>query len=163
MGVFRSPGTGFDDLALMGCEFALGDKNTITSEFPENLKYAKKYFEINPPDYLDFLNIHEYVHTQQNQTLDNILSQSLFEGIADFIASKITHKNAPFKYYEFGLKNELKLKKAYEKEMFNIRKMVDWIWNENNQFNTRDLVYFMGFRIAEANYKKASNKTLAIK
>ena len=47
--------------------------------------------------------------------------------------------------------------------MFNIRKMVDWIWNENNQFNTRDLVYFMGFRIAEANYKKASNKTLAIK
>ena len=163
MGVFRSPGTGFDDLALMGCEFALGDKNTITSEFPENLKYAKKYFEINPPDYLDFLNIHEYVHTQQNQTLDNILSQSLFEGIADFIASKITHKNAPFKYYEFGLKNELKLKKAYEKEMFNIRKMVDWIWNENNQFNTRDLVYFMGFRIAEANYNRASIKTLAIK
>jgi hypothetical protein len=163
MGVFRSPGTGFDDLALIGCEFALGDKNTVTDEFPENLSHVKKYFDINPIEYLDFLNVHEYVHTQQNPTLDNTLSQSLFEGIADFIASKVTNKNAPFKYHKFGLENEIELKKAFEKEVFNIRKMGDWMWNENNQFQTRDLVYFMGARIAEANYNKASDKKLAIK
>lgn len=163
MGVFRSPGTGFNDMALIGSEFALGDKYTVTEEFPESLNHVKKYFEINPPQYVDFLNIHEYVHTQQNATIDNILSQSLFEGIADFIATKVTGKNAPFKYHKFGLKNEVKLKEAYEKEMFNVRKMGDWMWNENNQFKTRDLIYFMGARIAEANYNKASDKKLAIK
>ena len=163
MGVFRSPGTGFDDLALIGSEFALGDKNTVTTEFPSNLNYVKNYFKINPTEYLDFLNIHEYIHTQQKETLDNILSQSLFEGIADFIAAKVTNKNAPFKYYQFGLENEQTLKKAYEKEMFNIRKLGDWMWNENNQFNTRDLVYFIGFRIAKAKYDKADDKKLVIK
>lgn len=163
MGVFRSPGTGFDDLALIGSEFALGDTSTITSEFSENLTHVKNYFKINPTEYVDFLNIHEYVHTQQKTPLENTLSQSLFEGIADFIATKITNKKAPFNYLEFGLKNENNLKTAFEKEVFNIRKMGDWMWNQNNQFNTRDLIYFIGYRIAEAYYKKASDKKLAIK
>ena len=163
MGVFRSPGTGFNDLALIGCEFALGDKNTVTDEFTDDLSHVKNYFKINPTEYLDFLNIHEYVHTQQNPALNNTLSQSLFEGIADFIASKVTNKNAPFKYHKFGLQNENELKKAYEKEVFNIRKMGDWMWNENNQFQTRDLIYFIGYRIAEANYNRNSDKNLAIK
>lgn len=164
IGVFRSPGTGFNNLALIGSEFALGDKNTNTSEFSGNLKtIIDNYFKVNPTEYLDFLNIHEYVHTQQNEALNNILSQSLFEGIADFIAAKVTNKKAPFKYHQFGLENEIELKKAYENEVFNIRKMGDWMWNVNNQFQTRDLVYFIGSRIAEANYNKASDKKLAIK
>jgi hypothetical protein len=158
MGVFRSPGTGFNDLALIGSEFALGDKYTVTEEFPENLNYVKNYYKINPPQYLDFLNIHEYVHTQQKPALDNTLSQSLYEGIADFVAHKVTNKNAPFKYYKFGLENETKLKIPFDEEMFNIRKMGDWMWNENNQFKTRDLIYFIGFRIAETNYEKAADK-----
>lgn len=127
MGVLRFPKTSYDDLALIGSEFAMGDKSTVTNEFPDNLNYVKKYFTINPSEYLDYLNIHEYLHTQQNTAPENILSQSLFEGIADFITSKVTNKNAPFKYYEFGLQNEAKLKTAYEKEMFNIRKMGDWM------------------------------------
>ena len=163
MGVFRSPGTGFDDLALIGSEFALGDRYTVTEEFPENLNYVKNYYSINPPAFLDFLNIHEYVHTQQKPALNNTLSQSLYEGIADFIAAKVTHKKPPFKYDNFGLKNEAKLKIAFENELFNIRKMGDWMWNENNQFKTRDLIYFIGARIAEANYEKASDKKAAIK
>lgn len=163
MGVFRSPRTGFNDLTLIGSEFTLGDKNTIIAEFSENLNHIKSYFKINTVEYVDFLNIHEYLHKQQNTPLDNILSQSLFEGIADFIANKVTNKKPPFKYYKFGLENEAKLKKAYEKEVFNIRKMGDWMWNENNQFKTRDLVYFMGARIAKLNYNKASDKNLAIK
>ncbi|GGG99701.1 hypothetical protein GCM10011416_17630 [Polaribacter pacificus] len=163
MGVFRSPGTGFDDMALIGSEFALGTNNVVTTEFPENLSHVKKYFTINPTSYLDFLNIHEYIHTQQNESLNNILSQSLFEGIADFIAAKVTHKNAPFDYYNFGLENEERLKIAFEKEVFNIRKMGDWMWNQNNQFNTRDLIYFMGYKIAESNYNKSDNKALSIK
>lgn len=163
MGVFRSPGTGFNDLALIGSEFALGDKYTVTEEFPENLNYVKNYYTINPPAFLDFLNIHEYVHTQQKPALDNTLSQSLNEGIADFIATKVTNKKPPFKYHNFGLKNEATLKITFENEMFNIRKMGDWMWNENNQFKTRDLIYFMGARIAEANYNKTSDKNAAIK
>jgi hypothetical protein len=163
MGVFRSPGTGFDDLALIGAEFALGDSYTVTEEFPESLNYVKDYFQINPRKYLDFLNIHEYIHTQQNPALDNTLSQTLFEGIPDFLASKVTGKKPPHTYYAFGLENEERLKKAFESEMFDIRKMGDWMWNKNNQFNTRDLVYFMGARIAEAYYDKATDKELAIK
>ena len=163
MGIFRSPGTGFDQMALIGCEFALGDNKTITTELPSSLAHVKNYYNINPTSYLDFLNIHEYIHTQQNESLNNTLSQSLSEGIADFIASKVTEKNAPFSYFEYGLKNEAKLKKAFEAEMFNIRKMGDWMWNQNNQFNTRDLIYFIGYRIAEARYNIANDKKLIIK
>ncbi|MGK0414313.1 MAG: hypothetical protein ACJA1B_002537 [Polaribacter sp.] len=163
MGVFRSPGTGFNDMALIGSEFALGDRYTVTEEFPKNLNYVKNYYKINPPAFLDFLNIHEYIHTQQNPALDNLVSQSLYEGIADFIAIQVTNKKPPFKYYKFGFDNEAKLKVAFENDLFNIRKMGDWMWNENNQFKTRDLIYFIGARIAEANYNKASDKKAAIK
>ncbi|PQJ82141.1 hypothetical protein [Polaribacter glomeratus] len=47
--------------------------------------------------------------------------------------------------------------------MFNIRKMGDWMWNENNQFNTRDLIYFIGYRIAKKNYNMSLDKKAAIK
>lgn len=164
MGVFRTPGTGFDDLVLIGSEFALGDTNTDPSEFPKRLSHLKNYYKINPVDHLQFLTIHEYVHTQQKDIVNNTLSQVLFEGIADFVAHKMTDKKSPFKYATYGEENEAKVKQLFEDQMFNFRKHGQWLWNSNNnQFGTHDMGYFVGYKIAEASYNKAEDKKMALK
>lgn len=163
MGVFRTPGTGFDNSVLIGCEFALGNTKADVSEFPEQLNHVKKYYETNPIQNIQFLSVHEYVHTQQREMVENTLSLALYEGIADFIAYKVTSKEAPFPYANYGKENDEKLRNAFEEEMFNFRKMGLWMWDSNNQFKTRDLIYYIGFKIAELNYDAAENKTNAIK
>jgi hypothetical protein len=163
MGVFRTPGTGFDDTVLIGSEFALGTSKADVSEFPERLNYVKTYYATNPIQNIQFLNVHEYVHTQQSEMVENTLSLALYEGIADFIAYKATTKEAPFPYVNYGKENDEKLRNAFEEEMFNFRKMGLWMWNANNQFKTRDLIYYIGFKIAALNYEKATDKTQAIK
>ncbi len=163
MGVFRTPGTGFDDSVLIGSEFALGTAKANVSEFPERLNHVKTYYATNPIQNIQFLNVHEYVHTQQSEIVENTLSLALYEGIADFIAYKVTNKEAPFPYVTYGKENDEKLRNAFEEEMFNFRKMGLWMWDSNNQFKTRDLIYYIGFKIAELNYDSAKDKTSAIK
>ena len=86
IGAFKTPGTIVDGCVLIGSEMALGDTNTISSEFPKELDYFKNYLKQNPKKEIVFLNIHEYVHTQQKSEGGyDLLSQSLFEGIAEFI------------------------------------------------------------------------------
>lgn len=164
MGVFRTPGTGFDDLVLIGSEFALGDINTDSSEFPERYNHLKNYYKINPLAHLQFLTIHEYVHTQQKEIVNNTLSQVLFEGVADFIAYKMTNEKSPFKYSTYGEENEAKVKKLFEDQVFNFRRHGEWLWNSNNnQFGTHDMGYFVGFKVAEAHYNQAEDKKAALK
>lgn len=164
MGVFRTPGTGFDDLVLIGSEFALGDTRTNSEEFPENLAHLTTYYQTNPTDNIQFLNVHEYVHTQQQPIVNNILSEVLFEGIADFVAYKATGKESPFAYVNYVKNNEDKVKALFEKQVFNFRKGGEWRWNSaNNQFGVSDVGYQVGFNIAQAHYDQAEDKTLAIK
>ncbi|NER18336.1 hypothetical protein [Spongiivirga citrea] len=164
MGVFRTPGTGFDDLVLIGSEFALGDVNTNSSEFPERYNHIKTYYKTNPTENIQFLNVHEYVHTQQKEIVNNILSEVLFEGIADFAATKATGKESPFAYVNYVKNNEPKVKALFEKQVFNFRKGREWRWNSaDNQFGVSDVGYQVGYNIAQAHYDKADDKTLAIK
>ena len=164
MGVFRSPGTGFDDIVLIGSEFALGDKETNTDELPEKFNHIKKYYHTNPVENIQFLNVHEYVHTQQNEMVYNLLSLCLYEGIAEFVASKATAKNSPWPALTYGPNNDKAVKKKFEHDMFNPQVIYNWLWNSSdNEFNTSDLGYYIGYSIANINYDKADDKAQAIK
>jgi len=164
IGAFKTPGTIMEGSVLIGSEMALGDENTISTEFPKELDYFSKYLKQNPKKEIVFLNIHEYVHTQQKTEGGyDLLSQSLFEGIAEFIPVVVLSKKSPTPAIEFGKNNDKEIRKVFEKEMFSYW-YYNWIWNNlNNQFKTRDLGYYIGYAIAEKYYNKSTNKTDAIK
>ena len=90
MGAFRSNGTIKGNNVLISCEMALTDQNVNTSDLPENLQtYYKLY---NPLATIGLLATHEYVHTQQKLPLDNLLCNTLYEGVAEFVSCLATNK-----------------------------------------------------------------------
>ncbi len=164
IGVFRSPGTTLDSMVLIGSEFALGDTNIITNEFPDFMQYAVDYYQTNPIKEIAFLNVHEFVHTQQKTAFEgNLLTQSLREGSAEFIAEKATNKNSTTAAIPFGKANDEKVKEKFVEEMFGFN-YANWLWSSRrNEFNVRDLGYYVGYAIANKHYENAHDKTLAIK
>lgn len=161
MGNFRSPGTGVDSLVLIGTEFALGDTNIFASELPERVQ---NYFKINPTDYLQFLTIHEYIHTQQNEMVHELLPLVLYEGIAEFVAVKATGQKSPWKAFTYGPQNEDFIVERLERDLFIPNSVNNWLWNsDKNEFGTSEVGYFVGFRIAKIYYEQSSNKKAAIK
>jgi len=111
-----------------------------------------------------FLNIHEYIHTQQRTTMGyNLLAQTVIEGVAEFVAEKTLAINSPNPQIEFGRKNDAEIKAKYTLEMFSPY-LYNWIWNSaENEFGMRDLAYYIGYKICEAYYTTATDKKTAIK
>lgn len=119
IGVFRSNGTTVENKVLIGSEMALTDSTVVVEEFPETLNYFKDYIATNPNENLSFLNVHEYIHTQQKTTIgNNLLSQTVIEGVAEFIATLALNMNSPNPQITFGKKNTAQVRKAFSKEMF---------------------------------------------
>lgn len=164
IGSFRSPGTTIDSLVLIGAELSMADSKTETSEFPENLAHLKSYFNTNPNHHLVFLNLHEYVHTQQNPRVFNMLSLVLYEGVAEFVATKALEVSSPNPQIKFGKENASRIRDVFEKEMFYTNNLYKWLdGNAPNEFGMRDLGYYVGFQICENFYQQSENKTEAIK
>ncbi|CAM1356084.1 hypothetical protein [Tenacibaculum ascidiaceicola] len=164
IGAFRTGGTTIDSLVLIGSEISMADSKTVTSEFPKNLSHLKSHFATNPNEHLVFLNVHEYVHTQQNPRVFNILSLTLYEGVAEFVASKALGVKSPNPQIEFGKKNTERIREVYETEMFYPNNLYKWLdGNAPNEFGMRDLGYYVGYQICENYYNQAENKTEAIK
>jgi hypothetical protein len=163
IGALRTNGTTLDSLVLIGSELALADKNTPTNEFPENLSHLRSYFDSEPNKNIVFLNIHEYVHTQQKTTIGNsLLAQTVIEGVAEFLAEKALDINSPNPQIEFGRENDTAIKEAYTLEMFSPY-LYNWIWNSaDNEFEMRDLAYYVGYAICDSYYNNASDKKKAI-
>ena len=164
IGALRSNGTTIDSLVLIGSELAMTDKNTISSEFEGDLRVNRRFFfDSNPIDNLVLLNIHEYVHTQQKPAVNNLLSYTLREGIAEFVSVVAMGVPSAAPAINYGNKNK-KVKQKFEEEMFYGNNRHHWLWSDyKNEFNTRDLGYYIGYKIAEINYNNADVKQNAIK
>jgi hypothetical protein len=164
VGVFRTGGTTMDSLVLIGSEVSMTNNATITAEFPKEMTHLKNHFANNPMSDIVFLNVHEFVHTQQKTALEaNLLTQCLREGVAEFIAEKATKQTSKAPAIIYGNTNKSRVKQQFLKEMFNNYYRY-WLWsNYENQFNTRDLGYFLGYDMAKHYYNKMENKQAAIK
>ena len=167
IGALRTNGTTMDSLVLIGSELAMTDQNTVSSEFPEQIGEARrKFFDTNPIDNLVLLNIHEFVHTQQKPMVHNLLSQSLYEGVAEFVSVKAMETPSATPAVQFGKKHEDQVKAKFEADLFkgyiNIRNQ--WLWSDaENDFGVRDLGYYIGYEICERFYHNAADKSDAIK
>lgn len=164
IGVFRTPGTALDSVIMIGAEMAMGDENTVVEELPESMNYVKAYLKGNPVQDLAFLNVHEYVHSQQNAISGyDLLSQSVFEGSAEFIAEIVTGQASIQAAIEYGKANDDKVKARFSEELFS-PSYFHWIWNDtNNEFGTRDLGYYIGYAIVSKYYEQEPDKDLAFK
>jgi hypothetical protein len=164
IGALKTNGTTLDSLVLIGSELAMADKEIPTIEFPENFSHLQSYFDSEPGKNIVFLNIHEYIHTQQKTTIGyNLLAQSVLEGVAEYIAEKALNTKSPNPQIKFGRNNDAKIKAKFELEMFSPN-IYDWIWNNSdNEFGMRDLAYYVGYKICEDYYNISTNKEQAIK
>lgn len=139
----------------------MGDSTINTSELPE---HVQNYYKINPVDRLEFLTVHEYIHTQQKDMVHNLLSLTLYEGIAELMAIIATKQNSPWKAFEVGAKNNDKVRQRFEQDMFMPNTIYNWLWNSsNNEFQANDMSYYVGSEIASMYYDNATNKEKAIK
>lgn len=164
IGVLRTGGTALDGMLLIGSEIALTDKSVNTSEIDQRYPHLRTYFNSNPINDVVFLNVHEYIHTQQKETIGNtLLAQTVIEGVGEFLAEIALNTKSPNPQIDFGFKNEEKIKAEYKKEIFSPN-IYNWIWNNtNNPFAMRDLGYFVGYAICKKYYEMATDKKMAVK
>ncbi|WP_299135297.1 Ig-like domain-containing protein [uncultured Tenacibaculum sp.] len=159
-----SNGTTLDSLVLIGSELAMADKNTVSSEFLGRMKKNRRiFFDSNPIDNLVLLNIHEYVHTQQNMPVNNLLSKVISEGVAEFVSVKAMEIPSVTPAVVYGKLNE-KVRQKFEEVMFYGNNTHRWLWSDApNDFDVRDLGYHIGYELSERYYQQAKNKSDAIK
>jgi len=164
IGAMRTGGTYLDSLVLIGSEMALADKNTVASELPEGSRQGRQaYFNQNPIDDAVFLVIQEYVHTQQNPFVHNLLSYCLHEGVGDFVSNTALGLDPKVPAIAYG-KQHKAVREKFEKEMFYGNNVSQWLWSDApNEFGVRDLGYYIGYQICENYYNQAENKKEAIK
>ncbi|MGN6165895.1 MAG: hypothetical protein ACTHOF_15270, partial [Flavisolibacter sp.] len=160
IGGLRSGGTTMNDKVLIGAEIATGDAKTDVSEFPTT--WLEGVFKSQQSGNLVPLNIHEYVHTQQNGEPQNLLGQAISEGACDFITELVMGKPLQNNYLVYGRQHEEELKEPFKLDMFTPA-YSNWMYNGSTTKTVADLGYFMGYAICKAYYNNSPDKKKAIK
>lgn len=163
IGALRTNGTTLDGNVLIGSELALANTHTVSSEFPKALSHLKTFFSNSPISGTVFLNVHEYVHTQQKSSIGyNLLSQCVIEGVAEFVAVTVTGKPSQTPAIEFGMQNFEKVRSVFPRQMF-LEDNGFWLYsNADNEFKMRDLGYYVGYEICKRYYQNSKDKKRAI-
>ncbi len=165
MGLFRSGGTIKDGAVLIGSELTLGGPGVDVSEFPPSTRASlNRSYQGDPVKKAVLTNVHEYVHTQQKEPGNPLLSLALYEGTCDMIAEVITGRVPSLPYMTYGPAHEADLKEKFKAEMFS-PSTKNWFYNQTSDDpnHVSDLGYFMGYAICKAYYQQAKNKPAAIK
>jgi hypothetical protein len=161
IGVFRTGGTAHEGKVLIGAEASLADQKAIIDELPD---WRKPFYSgNNPVSGLALLCTHEYIHTQQNELVENLLSKCLYEGVAEFVSCLATGKPSAVPAIAFGKANEKTVVARFVQDMYKMTYDYDWIWGENtNDLKVRDLGYYIGYEICERYYDQATDKSKAV-
>lgn len=160
IGGLRSGGTVKDSMVLVGAEIATGNASVDMSEFESD--WLKNVFAKQSLDNIAYLNIHEYIHTQQNGEGNNVLSQNILEGACDFIAELVMGKPIETQYLTYGRSHYQEIKEQFKKEMFTTH-FSNWVYNGGQKGEEADLGYFIGYEICKSYYENAPDKSQAIK
>ncbi|MFB9863218.1 gliding motility protein GldB-related protein [Rufibacter immobilis] len=160
VGRYSSAGTASDNGLLIGI-----DQYSRSPEVPLqelNLWERNNYGYVKdvPP-----LIAHELIHfIQTNRNDTTLLSNALAEGMADFIGELISGVNTNKRLHDFANPREKQVWEAFQKEMY-LNRAYNWIANSNQERpdHPADLGYYMGYKICEAYYQKATDKKQAVK
>ncbi|HSL69099.1 MAG TPA: DUF2268 domain-containing putative Zn-dependent protease, partial [Longimicrobiales bacterium] len=108
---------------------------------------------------------HELVHYQQKPILAaqrSLLSQSVMEGSADFVAELISDHRGNSRAHEYALPRERELWQEFTRVM-NGRDYAGWLYGNAPEGRPADIGYFFGYRIAQAYYARLPDKGQALR
>jgi hypothetical protein len=105
---------------------------------------------------------HELIHFQQHYPTGTLLKQSFMEGTADFVGQMISGAQINNAAQTYGRAHEHELWQEF-KARFEDKSYSGWLYRKPPGERPADLGYFMGFRIAEAYYARASDKSAALR
>ena len=162
IGAFRTGGTIQGNKVLIGCELSMADATTVIDELPG---WRQSFYKTqNPLKELPLLCTHEYIHTQQKELVENLLSMCLYEGVAEFISCKVSNTKSAAPAIEFGKANQKIVVDKFVTDLFVMTNNYNWLYGENrNELKVRDLGYYIGYEICERYYNLSKDKTRAIK
>lgn len=120
---------------------------------------------LKPIDEIPYIVAHELIHYQQKypKADRSLLASAIGEGSADFIAELIAGKHINHHLHVFGDPRERELWSDFKRSMAANDTSL-WLYNGGKiKDRPADLGYYMGYKIAEAYYKNASDKKQAVK
>lgn len=168
IGVHRTGGTVSNRFVLIGTEMTTVGRKVDFSELGSDWAPSDTTKEINIPLRIKGLIAHECVHTQQTRNLDSNaivcpqLYSSLREGVANFIGELLTGTTNYSATNTYGDKNERALWNEFKSTLCwpNAEK---WMYNGDTvKDRPADLGYYIGYKITQAYYALAKDKSKAI-
>ena len=166
IGRFNTAGTVRQSGILVGTEFFGIDDTTPLDELGDFQRANVKAL-----DSLPLIIAHEHTHVLQSQagapgssSSATLLEQSLHEGIADFVGELVSGGHMNKHVYAYGLLHEHELWTEF-KAVMSGTDATRWLYNQGTATGDRpgDLGYFIGYRIAQAFYVKAVDKSTALR
>lgn len=145
---------------LVGAEFLCDTNNVVKDELGDWEKTV-----ISDTSRILGILIHELIHVEQQTGSSNtLLAKAINEGSADFITQLVLGYNLNSRIHVYGNAHENWLWEKF-KEQMDGDNTDEWLYNGMNAKDDRpgDLGYYMGYKICEAYYNKATNKTQAVK
>ncbi|SDM26038.1 DUF2268 domain-containing putative Zn-dependent protease [Siphonobacter aquaeclarae] len=166
IGFRNTGGTVSNRFVLLGTEMVTAGKNVDFSEGNPAWKPDPAKKEPNIPASIKGIVAHECVHTQQPGQTDSLAVQCpqlyscLREGAANFVAELITGKSGASPY---GEAHETALWKEFKSTLCRDNANL-WLYNGGtSKDRPSDLGYYIGYKICQAYYRKATDKRLAVK
>jgi hypothetical protein len=105
---------------------------------------------------------HELIHYQQHFEARKLLEHAFMEGTADFIGEMISGSQINNAAHRYGMAHEGELWAEF-KQHFDDTDYFPWMYGTPSDGKPNDLGYFIGYRIAQAYYDRASDKQQAIR
>lgn len=163
VGVLRTGGTTLGNQVLIGAEMALGDASVDVSELPEPLRSRLRVFYDSTPGANNAQNnLHEYVHTQQRETTGSLAQYAVREGVAEYIAERISGRRPALPLYTYGPLHESDIRARFIVEMDG-NDLDNWLYNSaRNPFGVSDVGYYAGYRIAQEYMRQQPDEQAAI-
>lgn len=151
---------------IIGCGLVGGSPNKQTN----NLLLGAEVLVTKNTEWAVPSAIHEFIHIQQKDGNGQLLTQTINEGVAEFLSEvffgKELDSNGFAPHITFGNKNEKAIWAKFKADMFVINNgFLGWLYGSKS-FSGReiqDLGYFVGYKICKSYYEKSNDKALAIK
>jgi hypothetical protein len=105
---------------------------------------------------------HELIHFQQRYDTRKLLEHSFMEGSADFVGELISGSQINNAAHRYGMEREAELWKEFSTR-FDDTNYFPWMYGRPTDGKPNDLGYFIGYRIAQAYYNKATDKKQALR
>ncbi|WP_369040539.1 DUF2268 domain-containing putative Zn-dependent protease [Stenotrophomonas maltophilia] len=163
VGVLRTGGTTLGNQVLIGAEMALGDASVDVSELPEPLRSRlRTFYDSHPGANNAQNNLHEYVHTQQRETTGSLAQYAVREGVAEYVAERLSGRRPALPLYTYGPAHEAGIRRRFVAEMDGDI-LDNWLYNSaRNPFGVSDVGYYAGYRIAQEYMRRQADAQAGI-